>query len=297
MRVRRAHYAGLLTHVEALGTSLAPDVDWAAIRPKVTLAQDYRTTRSDLRIELVRLLKVTAAPVSVNEIDEHIIAALKLSFASKKERERHRAVVVDALHDLRKGPPSLVDCTEQCTFGKFNQPEQRWFFARGAAPPDWPVATAAPETRRRGAAVVHYPLVSRPRKLRTLAVAIRGPCSSYKRRVVKKLALTALAAISLSLYIHPAHAAPTVYRLNHAAIGCATKKEVSSLYNAMAAHDDEGLARMFVALAGQGECVPLKAGTIVYLEDTAILDGLAEVRPRGQAFTVWVPEDVVEEAK
>ena len=35
----------------------------------------------------------------------------------------------------------------------------------------------------------------------------------------------------------------------------------------------------------------------LYLEDTAILDGLAEVPPRGQAFTVWVPEDVVEEAK
>ena len=135
VRARRAHYAGLLVHAEALGTSLAPDVDWAAIRPKVTLAQDYRTTRSDLRIELVRLLKVTAAPLSVNEIHEHIIAALKLSFASKKERDRHRAVVVDALHDLRKGPPSLVDCTEQCTFGKFNQPEQRWFFARRRCTP------------------------------------------------------------------------------------------------------------------------------------------------------------------
>ena len=48
----------------------------------------------------------------------------------QKRARKPPAVFVEALHDLRKGPPSLVDCTEQCVFDKFNQPEQRWFFAR-----------------------------------------------------------------------------------------------------------------------------------------------------------------------
>jgi hypothetical protein len=109
-----------------LGTSLSPDVDWVGIQPKTTLLDEYRTSRGELRIEILRQLKARTEPVTVNVLHDRLIKALRLTFKDKFEQNQHRAVVVDALHDLRNGPPSLVESTEDCVFGVFRQPEQRW---------------------------------------------------------------------------------------------------------------------------------------------------------------------------
>jgi len=123
---RRDYYAGLLASVQAVGLSLAPDNDWTSIKPKVTLLDEYRTARGDLRLEILRQLKRAAKLLTVNALHERVITAMKLTFDTKKERAQHRAVVVELLHDLRKGPPALVECAREGKYGSFDQPEQEW---------------------------------------------------------------------------------------------------------------------------------------------------------------------------
>ena len=127
---RRDYYAVTLALVEGVGTSLAPDVEWANLKSKVTLLEEYRTARGELRMEILRQLKASAGPISVNELHKRLINAMNLTFKTKKERTAHRAILVDALHDLRNGPPSLVECTREAVFGVFRQPEQQWFLKR-----------------------------------------------------------------------------------------------------------------------------------------------------------------------
>ena len=131
---RRQHYEAILTHVVGAGRAMASDIDWDGIAPKVS-APEYRTNRSDLRIELIRYLKGQAEPVTLNVIHEAVVAALGLTFTSAKDEKRHRAVVMDALHDLKNGTPSVVETTVACKFGTFLQPEQKWRFRLGPALP------------------------------------------------------------------------------------------------------------------------------------------------------------------
>jgi hypothetical protein len=127
---RRSYYATLLASVEAVGRSLAPDIDWSAIKSKVALLEDYRTVRGELRIAILRHLKHAPEPLSVNALHEQLIGAMGLVFITKKEQAKHRAILVEALHDLRRGPPALVATTQTGQFGRFHQPEQRWFLKR-----------------------------------------------------------------------------------------------------------------------------------------------------------------------
>jgi hypothetical protein len=131
---RRQHYATLLAQVEAVGYSLAPDIHWTDIPPKVT-ALASRTLPGDLGAALIDCLKRQAEPLTVNAIHDIIVDQLGLTFASAKDKRRHRAVVVDALHMLRRGPPSVLECTESCVFGRFDQPEQRWRFRLATVAP------------------------------------------------------------------------------------------------------------------------------------------------------------------
>lgn len=140
---RREQYVALLAHVEAVGHSLAPDLDWTEVPAKVT-APPTRTTPGDLGAALIKCLKPQVEPLTVNAIHDLVIDQLGLTFASAKEKRRHRAVVVDALHILRRGTPSVVECTEPCQFGKFDQPEQRWRFRLGPVAPQ----PSAPGTGR-----------------------------------------------------------------------------------------------------------------------------------------------------
>ena len=136
---RRQHYATLLAQVEGVGYSLAPDLDWTEVSPKVT-APPPRTPPGELGAALLGCLKRQTEPQTVNAIHDLVISRLGLTFGSANERAKHRAVVVDALHALRRGPPSVVECTESCEFGKFGQGEQRWRFRLGpvAAQPSAP---------------------------------------------------------------------------------------------------------------------------------------------------------------
>jgi hypothetical protein len=98
---------------------MAPEVDWEGIAPKVS-APEYRTNRSDLRIELIRVLKVQTGPVTLNVIHQAIIAPLGLTFSSAKEEKRHRAVVMEALHDLKNGTPSVVETRSHASLGSIS---------------------------------------------------------------------------------------------------------------------------------------------------------------------------------
>lgn len=125
---RQRYYGELLDAVRAVGVSLAPDENWQEVKPKVTLLEDYRTQPGDLKAEILKQLKQRAEPISVNNLHERIIGTMGLKFSTKSEQKHHRAVVVDALHDMRKGPPSLVDCTQEGRFGHGrSREEQRWF--------------------------------------------------------------------------------------------------------------------------------------------------------------------------
>ena len=52
VRRRRAHYARCLESATTTLLSLESDIDIASVRAKVTMQEDYRTTKSDLRIAI-----------------------------------------------------------------------------------------------------------------------------------------------------------------------------------------------------------------------------------------------------
>lgn len=126
INARRTHYAELLSHAEAVLRSLAPGIDLDAIPARVTQLQPYRTTKSELRMEIIRQLKRAPEPMALNELHAKIIQAMGLRFQSQKEKRRHRAVLMDALHALRRSTPPVVEALLPLEFGRFNQPEQRW---------------------------------------------------------------------------------------------------------------------------------------------------------------------------
>lgn len=129
IHLRRAHYEQLFMAVQVVGLSLDTSLDWNNVKPKVGKLDAYRTERGDLRHHILKTLKSAAGPLTTNEIHGQVIVALKLKL-SKGERRKHRAVLVDALHDLRRGPPVLVEALEECRFGEFSKVEQRWKIRR-----------------------------------------------------------------------------------------------------------------------------------------------------------------------
>lgn len=122
---RRAHYEQLLAAVEIVGRSLGDTDDWIDIQPKVTQLEACRTEPGDLRHHILHILKYSPEPLTVNAIHDRLIVALALKL-SKQERRKHRAVVVDALHAMRRGPPALLEAMEKCCYGEFGNVEQRW---------------------------------------------------------------------------------------------------------------------------------------------------------------------------
>lgn len=126
IQARRDHYAGVLTHVELTLLSLAPKTDFAAIRPLVTLLEPYLTDKNELRREIIRQLKIATEPLTLNALHARIVASMKLEFETEEDRARHRAVIMDALHRMRRATPSVVEALLPLKFGQFNQPEQLW---------------------------------------------------------------------------------------------------------------------------------------------------------------------------
>jgi hypothetical protein len=58
-------------------------------------------------------------------------------------------------------------------------------------------------------------------------------------------------------------------------------------------NDSEAFKRALITGLATGQCIWLKAGTPVYLEDRAFLSGLVQVRPRGSTDLLWTQPSAV----
>ena len=75
---------------------------------------------------MATLSRAPPQPLTPNALHARLITSMKLAFEAEDDKARHRAVVMDALHRMRRTTPSVVEALLPLKFGQFNQPEQLW---------------------------------------------------------------------------------------------------------------------------------------------------------------------------
>lgn len=76
------------------------------------------------------------------------------------------------------------------------------------------------------------------------------------------------------------------------AIGCLSREANDKLSRIASSGDKEAFTKLATALVMANECKLLKAGTRIYLEDTAIFSGLICGRPAGSTACYWLPIEI-----
>lgn len=76
------------------------------------------------------------------------------------------------------------------------------------------------------------------------------------------------------------------------AIGCVSREANDRLTKIAVSGDKEAFTKLATALIATAQCRPMKEGTRLYLEDTAIFAGLMCGRPAGETRCYWLPIEV-----
>jgi hypothetical protein len=75
--------------------------------------------------------------------------------------------------------------------------------------------------------------------------------------------------------------------------GCRDQDYFRRMQEYVTVHDREAFDRAYLTGLATGQCIELKAGTSVFLEDRAFLSGLVQVRPRGSTDLLWTQPSAV----
>lgn len=73
------------------------------------------------------------------------------------------------------------------------------------------------------------------------------------------------------------------------ALGCKSKDTAIQAFKLLSDGDQAGHDRMAKEKAASGECTALKKETTVTMEDIALEDGIACVKPSGASACLWMP--------
>ena len=102
---------------------------------------------------------------------------------------------------------------------------------------------------------------------------------------MKKQIILLIAIVSLSFECFlPQGFAQSGRIINKDTYGAYDKEEMNKLSNMLSTKDEEAFWKLIIS----GQIVPIKKGTRVFLEDTAIWEGLIKVRPQGQTRSIWI---------
>jgi hypothetical protein len=72
-------------------------------------------------------------------------------------------------------------------------------------------------------------------------------------------------------------------------MGCVSKEAYEKLVHFAVQKDEEAFARMILG----GQCIPLKSGATVYLEDVSLFSGVTGIRLKGSTQTLWTAIEAV----
>jgi hypothetical protein len=103
---------------------------------------------------------------------------------------------------------------------------------------------------------------------------------------MKRLALILSLMVALSC---PVHAASEWHIDGKTWAGCDTEEHYSEFVRYVIQKDYEAAADM----GGAGHCMPLKNGTVVYMEDSSMLSGIAQIRLKGKRLKLWTAIEAV----
>ena len=73
--------------------------------------------------------------------------------------------------------------------------------------------------------------------------------------------------------------------VNKDVLGAYSKEDFTQMMDMYAIHDTDAVKQM----VSEGKVVGLRKGTLVYLEDVDLRNGIVKVRPKGSTTTVWIP--------
>lgn len=76
------------------------------------------------------------------------------------------------------------------------------------------------------------------------------------------------------------------------AIGCRSRDANDRLGRIASTGDKEAFTKLATALVATSQCRIMKAGTKLYLEDTAVFSGALCGRPQGETSCYWLPIDI-----
>lgn len=78
-----------------------------------------------------------------------------------------------------------------------------------------------------------------------------------------------------------------------ASAGCANKEAYEQLTKIAVQGDSEAFTRALAGSVITGQCVIFERGTVVFIDDTAILSGLVRIRPKGQVSAYWTAMETI----
>jgi hypothetical protein len=75
--------------------------------------------------------------------------------------------------------------------------------------------------------------------------------------------------------------------------GCVSKDYYSTLVGYVTDNDKEALKKALLAGLATGQCNKFKADEEVFLEDTSVIPGLVQVRPKGETIEYWTNMEAI----
>ena len=100
--------------------------------------------------------------------------------------------------------------------------------------------------------------------------------------------IAALALVSLA----GAAAAQSAKPSKRDALGCSDRSLQDRISTIANSGDREAFQKIATAGVMSGKCKVVKEGTALFLEDTALMSGLACFRPTGEVQCLWMPIDL-----
>jgi hypothetical protein len=79
-------------------------------------------------------------------------------------------------------------------------------------------------------------------------------------------------------------------RINKDVLGAYSKEDFTEMMDMYAIQDTDAVKQM----VSEGKVVGLHKGTLVYLEDVEVRDGIVKVRPKGSTTTIWIPSQFLD---
>jgi len=79
--------------------------------------------------------------------------------------------------------------------------------------------------------------------------------------------------------------ASPLHRITNDVLGAYSKEDFTEMMDMYVIQDTDAVKQM----VSEGKVVGLRKGTLVYLEDVDVRDGIVKVRPKGGTTSVWIP--------